>query len=287
MKNIDIQQLRTFRAVSATGSMTQASSLLNLTQGAVSQQIKKLEEQLSCQLFERLKEGMKLTPAGERLFSRSKDMISLNDQIWSEMTKPEFEGELTLGIPLDLVYAPLPNILRQFSEQFPNVNITLTAGNTLHLKRLFRDGKLDITLMEEVETSVTGEPICKDQLVWITAPSSNILKADPLPISIASADCVFQAPTITALDNADRKWKRVYESNNIEAVQAMVRMDMAVGVFLKSLVPTTLDWFETAEGFPPLPEFYVSLAVAEGPQRPLALQLASFLHRGFNLKRAV
>jgi len=286
MKNIDIQQLRTFRTVATTASMTHASALLNLTQGAVSQQIKKLEQHLNCRLFERLKEGMKLTSAGERLYAKSNDLIALNDQIWAEMTKPEFEGDIKLGIPLDLVSGSLPVTLRQFAEQFPNVNINIIAAPTLELQRLYRDGKLDITLMEELEGSITGEPLYKDQLVWISARGSNILERDPLPLSIASSDCVFQKPTLSALMATGRRWKRVYESNNIEAVQAMIRMDMAVGVFLKELVPPALNWFETAENFPPLPEFHITLSVADGRQQRLSQNLATFIRRGFNRRRA-
>ena len=286
MKNIDIQQLRTFRAVAATASMTQASALLNLTQGAVSQQIKKLEENINCRLFERRKEGMKLTSEGERLYARSQDLIALNDQIWNEMVKPEFEGEIRLGIPLDLVSGPLPITLRQFAEQFPNVNITITAAPTLELQRLYREGKLDVTLMEELEGTLTGEPLYKDQLVWICAKGSKILEENPIPLSIASTDCVFRIPTISALDNAKRKWKRIYESNNIEAVQAMIRMDMAIGVFLENLVPPALDWFKSAANFPPLPEFHITLAVAEGRQHRLSEHLAEYIRRGFSRSRA-
>ncbi|WP_169566510.1 LysR family transcriptional regulator [Sneathiella limimaris] len=285
-RNIDIQLLRTFRTVAATGNMTQSSALLNLTQGAVSQQVRRLEDQLGCQLFKRQKDGMHLTAEGDRLFARSQDLIRLNDQIWNDMTEPEFKGELTLGVPLDLVEGSLPQTLRLFADQFPDVNITLIAAPTLELQRHFQDGKLDITLMEELPSALTGETLFKDQLVWIAARGSKIRQQNPLPLSIASNDCVFRLPTITALDQAGRKWKRVYESNNIDAVQAMIQMDMAVGIFLKTLVPPKLDWFKSGDGFPVLPEFHITLSVAESRQKDLANHLADFIRRGFTLKQA-
>ncbi|MFT6556431.1 LysR family transcriptional regulator [Sneathiella sp.] len=286
MRTIDLQLLRTFRTVATSGSMTKTSGLLNLTQGAVSQQVRKLEEQLGCRLLIRSKTGMTLTQEGEKLFSRSQTLLNLNDQIWQEMTEPEFAGRLSLGIPLDLVNGQLPLILRHFAEAFPDIDINLVCAPTLELKRQFNDGVLDLTLMEEVQADISGEILYSDQLVWISAKGSRLLETTPLPLSIASTDCVFRKPTTDALDRAGRPWKRVYESNNIDAVQAMIRMDLAVGVYLKQLVPESLNSFQGGDGFPALPEFFVTLAVSNGKQQDLSRHLAEYIKRGFAPQKA-
>ncbi|WP_169543890.1 LysR family transcriptional regulator [Sneathiella aquimaris] len=286
MRTIDLQLLRTFRTVATSGSMTKTSGLLNLTQGAVSQQVRKLEEQLGCRLLFRSKTGMTLTQEGEKLFSRSQTLLNLNDQIWQEMTEPEFAGRLSLGIPLDLVNGQLPLILRHFAEAFPDIDINLVCAPTLELKRQFNDGVLDLTLMEEVQADISGETLYSDQLVWISAKGSRLLETTPLPLSIASTDCVFRKPTTDALDRAGRPWKRVYESNNIDAVQAMIRMDLAVGVYLKQLVPDSLNHFQGGDRFPALPEFFVTLAVSNGKQQDLARHLAEYIKRGFAPQKA-
>ena len=87
-RNIDTSLLRAFVAVAETSGMTTAANLLNLTQAAVSQQIKRLEDAFEAPLFERERKGLRLTSAGERLFVKAKRMLALNDDIWAEMTTP-------------------------------------------------------------------------------------------------------------------------------------------------------------------------------------------------------
>lgn len=81
MRNLDTALLRAFTTVAETTSMTVAANGLHLTQAAVSQQIKRLEELFGCILFERDRRGMRLTDEGERLFGKAKRLLSLNDEI--------------------------------------------------------------------------------------------------------------------------------------------------------------------------------------------------------------
>jgi len=286
MRNIDTQLLRTFRTTAVTGNMTQASALLNLSQGAVSQQIRKLEEQLDCILFNRQKSGLTMTAAGEKLFSKAQQFLAINDEIWQEMAPSDYNGTLSLGVPLDLMNGQLPLILRLFAESYPSVGFNLVCAPTLDLQRQFKDGQLDLTLMEELPGNVKGETLFTDQLVWIGAQGGKVREASPLPISIASDACVFRLPTISALDEIGRPWKRVYESNNLDAILAMIRMDLAVGVFLSSLVPKTLEKIPQSTLFPALPEFHITLSLADGPKREIAALLAGYIQRGFSISKA-
>ena len=83
--------------------MTSAARLVNLTQAAVSQQVKRLEETFGRQLFERDRRGLRLTPSGERLLVRARRLLALNDEVWALMTAPDFTGEVRLGVPHDVV----------------------------------------------------------------------------------------------------------------------------------------------------------------------------------------
>ena len=75
-RNLDTSLLRAFVAVAETAGMTSAANVLHLTQAAVSQQIKRLEETFGCELFERDRKGLRLTAAGERLLGRAKRMLA-------------------------------------------------------------------------------------------------------------------------------------------------------------------------------------------------------------------
>ena len=286
MKTINTQLLKTFRAVATTGSMTQAAALLNLSQGAISQQIRKLEDLFGCRLLIRQKAGLALTIAGEKLLGKAQKFLNLNEEIWRDMTDQNFKGRINLGVPLDLVATALPNALRLFADHHPDVDVNLVCAPTLELKQLLQGGDIDLSLLEEHENSLTGEALFRDQLVWMGAKGGLAKRKTPLPLSIASNECVFRLPTTTALDQAGKRWKRLYESNNIDAVQAIIRMDLAVGVFLKSLVPSTLETIPFGEDFPRLPEFHITLAIGQTESRDLAQILAGFISRHFHYKAA-
>jgi hypothetical protein len=77
--------------------MTSAARLVNLTQAAVSQQIKRLEDTFRRQLFERDRRGLRLTPSGERLLVRARRLLALNDEVWALMTAPDPKKQCRLA----------------------------------------------------------------------------------------------------------------------------------------------------------------------------------------------
>ena len=122
-RDIDIGLLRAFVAVVESGSVTDAARLLNLTQAAVSQQLKRLEELFGTQLFERRHKRLALAPPGERLMSHAQRLIALNDEVWGTMNAPAYEGEVRLGVPHDLVGPYLPPVLRRVDKAWPRVRV--------------------------------------------------------------------------------------------------------------------------------------------------------------------
>jgi len=107
-RNLDITLVRTFVTVADTGSMTVAANILHLTQGAVSQQIKRLEETFDCVLFERDGRRLELSPVGERFLGKAKRLLGMNDEIRVDMTAHAFFGKLRVGLPYDLVGTYFP-----------------------------------------------------------------------------------------------------------------------------------------------------------------------------------
>ncbi len=130
MRDIDIGLLRAFLAVVESTSMTAAARHINLTQGAVSQQIKRLEEILDSPLFIREGKKLVLTSVGERLVVRAQRLVSLNDETWQLLSAPTFVGEVRLGVPQDIVRPFMPGVLRRFNREFPQIDINLICEPT-------------------------------------------------------------------------------------------------------------------------------------------------------------
>src|SRR5574343_270253 len=146
---LDLVALRSFVAVADSGRVTRAAGLLNLTQSAVSMQLKRLEEALDLGLFARAARKLTLTPEGEQLLGFARRMLALNDEALARLTSASFEGEIRLGVPHDIVYPAIPGILKRLAGQYPRVRINLVWSFTLLLKEGFQRGELDVILTTE------------------------------------------------------------------------------------------------------------------------------------------
>jgi DNA-binding transcriptional LysR family regulator len=259
-QNLDIFLVRTFVAVADHGSMTAAANRLHLTQGAVSQQIKRLEESLDGRLFERDGRGLELTQFGERFLARAKRLLGLNDEIWADMTSRPLQGSLRLGIPYDLAGTCFPPIFKAFSEACPYVEISLRCGTSPELSKALGSGSLDLAVVEEAHDQATGECLRVERLVWVGARGGLARHKRPLPISMVAESCAFRPLVLKALREKNLDWRTVFESGNIEATTATVRSDLAVTAWLVSTVPSDLEILgPEAADLPFLPSFAISL----------------------------
>ena len=103
VRNLDIAALRSFVTVAELGGVTRAAERLNLTQSAVSMQLKRLEAALDPQLLAREGRGIGLTREGEQLLGYGRRMVRLNDEAWDRMMHAEFQGRVNFGVPEDIV----------------------------------------------------------------------------------------------------------------------------------------------------------------------------------------
>lgn len=258
-RNLDTALLRAFVAVAETGGMTAAGGVLNLTQAAVSQQIKRLEESLGVLLFERDRRGLALTHQGERLLGLAKRLLTLNDQIWAEMTAPVETGEVRLGIPYDLVPGYMPQVFKTYARCCPQVSLRLVNHTSHAIRAALERGEIDIAIVEEPATAPGGETLLIDRLVWVGATGGDAYLQRPVPISFGSETCSIKPPTLAALRAADVDWRAVTEISNVDAINATVQSDIAVTATLACAIPPGLEILPPDCGLPALPPLAVSL----------------------------
>lgn len=283
--NLDVSLLRAFVAVVDSGGMTAAGGVLNLTQAAVSQQVKRLEDMLGEELITRDRRGMKLTSAGERLFGRAKRLLALNDEIWTEMTTPVYEGEVRLGIPSDIITTYLPTFLKNFARSYPKVQVCLRSGSSAKLRSELGAGKVDMVLATELACDSDGENLIMDRLVWVGAPGGEAAYQRPLPVSIGCSDCAFRAPIRDALQQAGIEWRSVSEVTNTTAQVATVAADIAVMAWMASTVPEGLEVLGRDSGLPPLPPFTVNLYLPKAGGSAIVQELARHVRQALSAPR--
>lgn len=275
-RDIDVAVARAFLTIVESGSVTAAARALNLTQGAVSQQVKRLEDQLAATLFDRRPRRMALTPAGERLLATARRLVAANDELWATMRAPEFEGEVSLGAPYDIIGSHLPQVLRRFDKALPRVRVTLVCKDTVVLREELRSGAVDVALTTEQDCGRFGETLVTDRLVWVGARGGDAHAKDPLPVSLGAPSCVYRPVAVEALAKAGRDWRAVCEISNMEPVRATIEAGLAVAPLLRRSVPERLEILGRECGLPPLPAFRINLYA---PRRagPIAQALAGHI----------
>lgn len=280
MRNLDTALLRAFVAVAETGGMTSAGNVLHLTQAAVSQQIKRLEDALGCELIRRDRRGLGLTDAGERLFGRAKRMLALNDEIWGEMTRSTFAGEVKLGVPYDLVAFYLPPVLRRFSRAHPQVEITLVCRTSITLAAAVAAGELDLAVVEAARLDPDAELLATDRLVWVGAKGGEAHRRRPLPVA-CDDNCAFRPSVFEALRQADIAFRIVTDAVNLDAASATVQADLAIVAALAGAVPDDVTVLGPESGLPDLPPFTIGLHLPGTGASPAAQVLAQGLREAF------
>lgn len=280
-RNLDTSLVRAFVSVAETGSMTVSAHALSLTQAAVSQQIKRLEDSFDCILFERDRRGLRLTNEGERLFAKAKRLLGLSDEIWSDMTTPTFKGEVRLGVPYDLVGNYMPPILKAYAATCPQVEITLSCLTSPQLIEAIAAGELDVVIAEEPAGRSKAECLATDRLVWVGARGGDAFLKRPLPISFGCDTCAFRPVIFDALRTSGLAWRTVSEIGNAEAISATVQTDLAVTVLLSSTVPVGLEILSSEGGLPTLPNFAINLHLPRSGTTPVSEALARAIREGF------
>lgn len=147
--NINFELYKVFYQIAKEGKISAASKKLHVTQPAVSQSIKQLEERLGGKLFFRTPKGMKLTTEGEMLFSyveKAYDLIKAGEMKFEEMNNLEF-GEINIGASDTLCSHYLIPYLEEFHKKFPKIKIKITNRTTYEIIDLLKTGSVDLGIL--------------------------------------------------------------------------------------------------------------------------------------------
>jgi DNA-binding transcriptional LysR family regulator len=279
-RNLDMTALRSFVAVADAHGVTRAASQLNLTQSAVSMQLKRLEESLGQELIDRSGRSIGLTSAGELMLGYARRLIDINDEAWGRMTNQAFEGEISIGVPQDIMYPHVPRVLQRFAQEYPRVKVMLQSELTIDLKAKFARSELDLILTTEPQLDPGGETLAQQPLVWVGAVNGQIWKARPLRFGSTNR-CLFRRSAIEALDQADLPWELAVESISCSSVEVSVIADLAVFVQLAGSIPAHCEEIRHGGALPELPGYRVNMYVGEGPRLDLAERLAGFIRQAY------
>jgi len=271
-RNLDIGTLRSFITIIDMAGVTKAANRLNLTQSTVSMQIKRLEETLDMSLLERDGRSMRPTYEGEQLLTFARKMIAINDEAIDRLVNHDHSGELRFGVPIDLADAYVPEILKQFVHDYPQVKVSLQVDGTTSLLEKYHSGKLDIILTTEFQTGANGHCLLDRELLWTGAIGGQAWTRDPLPIAF-TLDCMFRQPAIDALEAEGIEWVDVLQSNNhsFDSGSIACAADLGIRADIAGFLAHGMEALESSgTRLPKLPHYQVNAYLTDGPNQEIA-----------------
>ncbi len=280
MRNLDITTLRSFLAVSEHGGVTRAAGALNLTQSAVSMQLKRLEDMLGLELMDRSNRKIGLTGAGEQLLGYARRMIALNDEVVGRLTDQIWEGEVTLGVPHDIVYPVIPRVLQQFNAAYPRVKVQLISSYTAGLTEAFGRGEIDLILTTEAKLGPGGKTLAEVPLRWFGAPDGIAWKQRPLRLAFCR-HCMFRPGVVAKLNQTEMEWELAVDSESDRTIEATVSADLAVTAVLEGHAPPHMEMISHGAGLPELGQQKINIYGARTPKNELVSKLADMVQLGF------
>ena len=286
---LDPDLLRAFLYIAEEGSFTRAAQRVGRTQSAVSMQVQRLEALLGQRLLSRGKGGqVQLTPHGQFLMGRARDMLAMNDDIWNSFNAPVMHGTVRLGTPDDYALRYLPQILMRFAEAHPSVQVDVMCLPSSQLVERLRAGELDLTLCSEGHEppGVLAVPLWHGPLTWVTSVRHSTHRQDPLPVALAADHCSWRISAVRALDQAGRRYRVAYQSATQMGTIAPVLAGLAVTVSTLSWLPEGLRALRPDEGLPPLPAFGILMLKSSDARQPVTDALAEHIAATFQLESA-
>lgn len=177
---MELRQLRYFCAIAARRSFRQASDDVHIAQPALSQQIRRLETELGVKLFDRASRPVQLTDAGEMLLVRARQILADVDRAAAEVREfgSEFRGKIVIGAMQYLTALEFPDLLADFRERHPLVDLQLLLGNSGQVLEMLKGGDVDIAFCHidelDLPPELAVEELRREELVII------VKESDPL-----------------------------------------------------------------------------------------------------------
>ncbi|MCA1383156.1 MULTISPECIES: LysR family transcriptional regulator [Bradyrhizobium] len=274
---LDLELLRSFVSVVEAGGFTRAGERVHRTQSTVSQQIKRLEEDVGQVLLHRDGKDVRPTEAGERLLSYARRLLSLAEEARDVLRQPDSEGAIRLGIPEDFAAYRLAKLLGAFSRSHPGLRLDVRADQSKHLARDLQRGELDLALYKREAGAKDAIAVWPERVHWVTSKSHPVdVNVPSVPLIGFPLGCIYRAGAIHALETAGRAWHTAYTSSSLAGIQAAVAAGMGLSILSEMAIQTDHRVLTAKDGFAPINKTEVAL-MASPDASPATLRLADRL----------
>ena len=247
--SLDSDLLRTFVAVSDSGSFTRAGEVVGRTQSAISLQMKRLEELAGGALFERGSRGVAPTRLGQDLLTNARRVLSLLEETSLALRAPPLTGPVRLGLPEEYGHAVLARALGAFAARHASVEVTVRYGPSAENLSRLTAGELDLAVLFDWQTMPTGEVLRHDPTVWVTSERHRIHERSPLPVALYTSSGWCTDYAIKSLKTRGIAYRVAFTSDTNGGLKLAVAAGLAVAPMSRSNIPEDCRELTAAEGY--------------------------------------
>ena len=243
---IDLK-IKTLLTVAEEKNFTKAANKLNLTQPAVSHQIKELEDELQEQLFIRKKGDIIPTPIGDIVLNYARKFVAMHNKMLDDI-KHNHKINIKLGITHTAESNKITEIIGSYLINNPGLSVTIITDTTNNLYKMVENYELDLAIVEgdnKKNVKLNYLPLDTDYLVCVVNNNSPLakkkivtlkeLKKENLILRLDSSYTrkLFES-TLESINESINSFKIILELDNIETIKDLVRKDMGVSILAKN-----------------------------------------------------
>ncbi|WP_410217638.1 LysR family transcriptional regulator, partial [Paracoccus sp. (in: a-proteobacteria)] len=169
MRNLDIATLRSLQAVAEYGAVTRAAESLNMTQSALSMQMKRLEDLFGRPMLEKAGRGVVLSEFAQDVLGESRKLVAQNDAILARFTGERPQMRLRIGLTSDWLFTKVAEAVRVFRLDHPRTEMIINDGRSKDLRAQMKQGEHDVILTTEFDAPPGAIHLAKVDLAWFGA----------------------------------------------------------------------------------------------------------------------
>lgn len=271
---LDLDQLQTFITIADIGSFTRAAEEVHRTQSAVSMQMRRLEERVGKQLFEKDGRTNRLTEDGERLLAYARRLIRLNRETLAAFDDHSLEGHIKIGTPDDYADRFLPEIMARFLRSNPRVELSVVCEPTANLVEQIRRGQLDIALVTHDDDKGRSEVVRREPLLWVGSMNHEVHQEEIPPLALGRPSCLWRRTACDVLDQMNRDYRIIFTSWSATVIMAAVLSGLAVSVLPECALRPGMRILGESDGFGALPDCRIGILRGHSSQPQIVDALA-------------
>lgn len=262
MQGLDLDQLRTFLVVLDAGSLTAAAPRVFLSQSAVSEQMRKLEECVGQGVLARSKFGVLPTAAGERLRVHAQRLVALADEALRDLRGESLQGELRLAVTDYFRPGELARLLARLAQGHPRMRLNVTIKKSAEVEAMHARGEIDIGLSMRVADGAARaqKALRRESLAWMAAPGRQAVpRGEPLPLLVLPENCSLRQFTEQLLHKRRVDYRVAHVASGVAGLQSALAAGLGVACLNESSLADGVGLLAPPHGLPALPrvDFYL------------------------------